>query len=382
MLCWRLISFRSETFRLEVKPVEAFVSPEMASTVIGLGDASFVWSGEDGIHSIAGGEFVTPTDVSFDGSVIVGLASLDDGVVDGVAWSATNGFSVIPFHSKDGSVVIPNGVSGDGLTVVGSIPRTLSPVSEAFRWTAEEQSVLLTTGDEATATETSFDGSIIVGKKLFGPVEEDAITSYRWTELDGFVPLGDIEGGASDNSAIDVSPSGNVIVGIASVNGGGHVAYRWTAATGMVGLGDLDGGDLGSTAWGVSADGNIVVGTANTGNPRDEFGREAFIWDSVNGMRNLQHVLETDFGLSDELDGWTLFQARDISDDGRVIIGTGINPDGVEEAWVAVIPEPTAVALLMSSLFGLNLRRRSHPGKGRWRDGRRRGGPVNPGARG
>jgi hypothetical protein len=42
-------------------------------------------------------------------------------------------------------------------------------------------------------------------------------------------------------------------------------------------------------------------------------------------------VVLTDLGLS--LGGWVLTEGRGISANGQVIVGTGINPQGVFEAW-------------------------------------------------
>ena len=44
-------------------------------------------------------------------------------------------------------------------------------------------------------------------------------------------------------------------------------------------------------------------------------------------------VLTKDFGLN--LAGWTLRQATGISQDGLVIVGYGINPEGRTEGWIA-----------------------------------------------
>jgi hypothetical protein len=52
--------------------------------------------------------------------------------------------------------------------------------------------------------------------------------------------------------------------------------------------------------------------------------------------------------------------ATGISDDGRTIVGEGINPDGNNEAWRAeltnsnVVPEPSAIAV-WSLLCGIGL---------------------------
>ena len=59
------------------------------------------------------------------------------------------------------------------------------------------------------------------------------------------------------------------------------------------------------------------------------------IWNAKHGMRNLRDVLVNDFGLGPSLAGWTLWEATSISDDGLVIAGTGRNPGGQGEGWVA-----------------------------------------------
>jgi len=74
-------------------------------------------------------------------------------------------------------------------------------------------------------------------------------------------------------------------------------------------------------------------------------------------MRELQEVFANVYGL--DLRGWRLEQATGISEDGSVIVGFGINPSGNTEAWIAVIPEPTAGTLLAGGLVGLALARRT-----------------------
>jgi hypothetical protein len=55
--------------------------------------------------------------------------------------------------------------------------------------------------------------------------------------------------------------------------------------------------------------------------------------------------------------GWTLTRATDISADGRTIVGNGINPFGLQEAWMlqlpTVVPVPPALWLFASGLMGL-----------------------------
>ena len=121
-------------------------------------------------------------------------------------------------------------------------------------------------------------------------------------------------------------------------------------------LGSLPGFDF-YVALGVSADGSVIVGEASTFNPTSRY--EPFIWDQVNGMRGLTSVLQ-DLGVQIP-SGWRLQEAHAVSADGRTIVGTGANPSGQFEAWVAVVPEPGAVALFASASCALLFRARRMP---------------------
>ena len=92
----------------------------------------------------------------------------------------------------------------------------------------------------------------------------------------------------------------------------------------------------------VSADGSVVVGG-------DGGLIDAFIWDPINGFRNLQSALTNEFGL--DLSGWDLASATGISDDGMTITGWGTHEGVGEEAFIAAIPEPSAAALLFAVKF-------------------------------
>jgi probable HAF family extracellular repeat protein len=141
--------------------------------------------------------------------------------------------------------------------------------------------------------------------------------------------LGDLPGGSVASGANDVSANGLVVVG-SSDSMSGNEAFRWTHSGGMVGLGDLAGGHFISTAFAASADGATVVGQGDSAS-----GYEAFFWDASHRMRSLKEVLIDDFGLGARLAGWTLTSANDISADGQFIVGSGVNPNGNTEAWLA-----------------------------------------------
>lgn len=257
------------------------------------------------------------------GTGMVGLGDLAGGVFNSYAWAASN----------DGSVVVGYGSSTSG--------------SEAFRWTNGTGMVEL--GDlpggmfQSLALDVSGDGSVVVGSASSASGSE----AFRWTSGGGMVGLGDLPGGGFQSTALSVSDDGFTAVGW-SISAAGTEAFRWTNGGGMVGLGDLPGGSFGSLASGASADGSVVVGRGVSA-----LGSEAFFWTNGGGMQNLRDVLIA--GGATGLTGWTLNEARSVSADGRTIVGSGTNPLGQTEAWIATVPEPSTLALSVGSALALLL---------------------------
>lgn len=330
------------------------------------GDEVFRWTEQDGMTSIgvysdqASGLLGTPQllnliyqglspKVSSDGSTIVGegdfFLDYDFYSYEAIRWTESGGIQRLGSLKARGDSR-PTGVSGDGSIVVGLGDSDLGD-SEAFRWTESGGMVGLGvppgTNPESRAFEISADGSTIVGYQTGDFVHQP----FRWTLEDGMVPLIDATGRFGAGSAYDVSADGSVVVGFGA-DIAGYEAFRWTEEDGMVGLGNITG-DLetfGTFGCGVSADGSIVVGAELRAN---EF--IAFVWDADHGTRALQDVLTNDYGL--DLTGWELNAALDVSADGRTIVGHGKNPDGRSEAFIAVVPEPSAFVLAGSGLFAL-----------------------------
>jgi hypothetical protein len=113
---------------------------------------------------------------------------------------------------------------------------------------------------------------------------------------------------------------------VASASGVGE-SCRWKNGVAQS-LGALPGAPKEGVARSCNRDGSIVVGEA-----RSSAGSRAYIWDATNGMRELRAVLISDYGLN--LTGWTLISAQGITPDGNVIVGTGVNPAGANEGWIA-----------------------------------------------
>lgn len=274
---------------------------------------------------------------SADGSVVVGRSSVGD-EVDAYRWTESGG--MVALGDLPGNhLSVAYDVSADGATVVGRSDNNMGGF-RAFRWTPSTGMVDLGSLPGTTAggwaRGVSADGSVVAGPAR-GPRGWEA---FRWTESTGMEALGDLPGGRFLSRAYAVSADGSAVVG-ESESALPLEAFLWTEAGGMIGLGALDPGfNPVSKALSVSGNG-VVVGTSTSSRPP---GPTAFIWDELNGIRDLKLVLESEFGL--DLTDWELSEAYDISPDGRTIVGTGRHNFRVE-AWIATIPEPGTLWLLV-----------------------------------
>jgi hypothetical protein len=139
--------------------------------------------------------------------------------------------------------------------------------------------------------------------------------------------------------AFGISPDGGTIVGASENGTPNKIPVLWNEAGEVIALGPPPPPGtccISVIARDATLSGSVVVGRKHEVDLRRD---EAFIWDPENGLRSVQQVLESE-GL--DLTGWQLFEASAISHDGRSIAGQGFNPDGNEEAWLAVLPEPDA----------------------------------------
>jgi uncharacterized membrane protein len=326
---------------------EALAISSNASVVVGASSSSasnlreaFRWTASGGATGlgVAGSPPASSAlGVSDDGAVVIGYHELTP---QAFRWTAATGRVSLGFLPGSTPVSLAYGTSSDGAVVIG-----VSGVGRAFRWTAAEGMTPIPgpPGEfviSSRANDVSADGAVIVGSIETSIAQQQ---SFRWTVADGMVRLGG-SGGANA-----VSPDGAVIVGRNNAQ-----AFRWTLESGMVALGDFAGGAVSSSALDVSGDGAVIVGTGESSR-----GTEAMFWTQSSGMVNLREFLVS-HGL--DLAGWTLTSAEGISADGSTIVGTGQNPAGFQEAWVATIPEPSSMVLLSAAagtmLFYLRRARR------------------------
>ncbi|MHC4415935.1 MAG: PEP-CTERM sorting domain-containing protein [Planctomycetota bacterium] len=321
-----------------------------------VGPQAYRWTffdGMMGLGDLPGGSFNSvASGVSEGGGVVTGWSTSSFGAQEAFVWTSGEGIAGLgdlpggAFGSA-GAAVSTMGLGdddddnddfdddGSDLVIVGwGSPR--DGELEAFRWTPFGG--LSGLGDlpggffASRAVAVSADGTVVAGTGNSGPLGVNE--AFRWTQGEGMVGLGFLPDALQEGSqATDMTADGSVIVGAGWARVGIEALY-WTADEGMIALGDLPGGGPQpfSFAFGVSDDGKTIVGKGTT-----DIGGEAFVWDDERDMRNLRDVLAAVSQI--DLSDWVLVEARAVSADGLTIVGTG-NHDGVEEAWLARLPDP------------------------------------------
>lgn len=347
----------------------------VASAVLASAPLSVSFSDEfTGLGSLVAPFPTRAVGISWDGTAVAGsgqTTSLIEMGIHAILWTAGAGITDLGV-APGWQLSVSYAISGDGRTIVG---HSVFPGFVAFRWTAATGVVnlgYLPGGNLSEAYGVNYDGSVVVGSSSTATTNN---TAYRWTAATGMIGLGALPG-KTESRAFATSADGSVIVGDSSDIVVGHgQAFRWTAATGMVGLGTLPG-HISSWATGVSADGSAVVGSSYGAAPATERAffwtaasgmkdlgvlpgmnvssayaisgngvvvvgssaiyntstSQAFMWTQTVGMQSIAQLLQTN-GVN--LGSWKLTDAVGVSFDGSVIVGNGIDPNNIQQPWIA-----------------------------------------------
>jgi len=186
-----------------------------------------------------------------------------------------------------------------------------------FRWTPVGglQDLEELTGATGGSLHVSADTRVAVADVR---MEDSGLTHVlRWTALDGGgTGLQDLTPGPESANVSFVSPDADVVIG--SVKQPIALGFRWSAATGVESL-------LLSAipSASVGARGNLVIGDPRTGPPLLTFGDPA-------ARGPLFDLIPPGFVPA----GWSEPRLEGISDDGGLLVGSALNPEGQRESWL------------------------------------------------
>jgi probable HAF family extracellular repeat protein len=302
------------------------------------------WSREQGAATDVGAGWYRNTEFyasDFAGKTLVG----SDGV-DALRWTPDAGLMTLG-RLAGGSLAAAHSASASGSVIVGWSDS--SNGRRAVRWTMSggvESIGALHGSSYSDATAVSADGSVIVGRS---DSSLGGTRAFRWDANSGMQSLGVIQG--KDYSyARGANADGSLIVGYSGDSLDTNTrAFRWTPAGGMQDLGTL-AGYRSSFAITTNASGSIIAGWCEGVGTVD-----SFLWHDSVGMISLASHLSSQ-GL--DLSGWSSFQIRSMSADGRYVVGTGRLNGEVRDfvADIGVIPAPGVA--LMFGFVGLSRSRR------------------------
>lgn len=285
-----------------------------------------------------------------DGTVVGGLRDVSDdgsiGITLSSVWTPAGSTPLASYFDDepaDSQNILARGLNADGSVIVGSVTLPKPPYGatpQLYRWTETGGFEVVPQPFEdweyflyyTSAVDVSADGETLVGYTYLLP---DPSYAYRypdaflWTPAGGYEFIGKPSG--FDNAwPSALSHDGSTVVGsgkMDEVYSYDEYALIWDEASGWtnLGLGGLND---------VSGDGSVAVGYLEDPDPDTTIER-ASVWDWAGGHR----LIETELAAAGvSTSGWVLRSAHSISEDGKLVVGTGTNPTGQTEAWLACLP--------------------------------------------
>jgi hypothetical protein len=266
---------------------------------------------------VAGFDGLQISGMSGDGLTIVGTATTVGGTPSVTArWIRTLGMQGLglPANGLNGR---SSGVSSANSVIFGQVDTVAAPGGFGGTWINGSFQAVPNLGTAfSIITAANADGSILGARTAAGHVIITRATGASVT-----LPPPNPPG--SPNGLIALSADGSIAVG-SIASGISSRVFLWRSRT-------APPVDLGAFfAFAMTGNGQVIVGQTNTlpVNP--------IIWDATNGVRNLSALL-TAAGAN--LGGLTLTSANDISADGRFVVGNG-SRSGRTEPWLARLPTP------------------------------------------
>ncbi|QIQ21468.1 hypothetical protein [Zophobihabitans entericus] len=202
--------------------------------------------------------------LSADGSVIVGFSYINFANGQYHAFKYTDEGGITDLGTLGGLSSNATHVSEDGKVIAGtSLTQPNSTYFNTFKYTDEGGMINIGTlgGNSTEISSLSADGSTIVGSAS----DFNTTRAFKHTDKTGIIAL---DTNTLYSKATDTNYDGSVIVGSAGFKVGQTRAFWYSDASGMIDLGTIEEYD--SEAYAVSKDGSIVLGQVvkKTGNER------------------------------------------------------------------------------------------------------------------
>lgn len=277
--------------------------------------------------------------VSGSGDVIAGVAQGLDGNVSPVRWVSGVGPDFLPNPPGASNITTEaSAVSADG-SVVGGFGHYLTSPIDFFgmTWTGEPVRAMpapcmITALNENGSLASGFaphsrslPHDIALRNNVMLPLPTSSDRSCS-----GELCLNCVSANRCASRAYGISRDGATVVGyVADLTSGRSAAMLWAFDSAGAITNTVLSPQYPAQAMAVSGDAQVVVG----GQGIDGVS-VATLW-ADGGSASIADRL-SQAGV--DLKGWTLTLARGASDDGRVIVGTGVNPNGEQEGWMAVMP--------------------------------------------
>jgi uncharacterized membrane protein len=328
-----------------------------------------------------------PGAISGDGSRIIGTATPNGAGMPAWSfeWSHAGGLVLTPAQPA-APVIAWSGLSATGEVACGWGYHPQAAGYSGRSWRSGEVPADLGrySGYRDTIThDVSGDGRVIVGRSETVIGLSSIGVPVRWTAETGFVSMGPVPGGETRGRAIASNFDGSVVVGFGeNVPIGSVVPFRWSQDAGYTVYPSLrrldsistDGQWMGGTEPGgypvrVAADGRIeqLDPSRSTGgvpramnNDGSIIVGDGYLWEASTGMHRLDAYLVS-IGVTVPADLSVIGFRNEvvgISDDGTRILGWSVNSSNQLEGWLAVIPSPGGLAVLLcASALGVSRRR-------------------------
>ncbi|GMV24627.1 MAG: hypothetical protein AMXMBFR58_06580 [Phycisphaerae bacterium] len=275
--------------------------------------------------------------ISDNGATVTGWSDTNPGVATGFTWTPGGGMIA-------NQLIHSNAISDDASIVGGE--RSLLPV---YIPSGGALVYLESKNLPGAVSGASSDGGVLVGATWTIPASTTGRGAVWYLESGTYArhELPEAPGATSsyinDVSAGSTPQSGGFMVGYGQDEllevSPFHYSWMPGGISEMTAL-PLPAGAVEGMAEGVSQDGLIVVGWVNS-----DLGSRGHIWKGGfwSESRGVREVLLYEYGL--DVRGWCMTDVTGISDDGTVICGNGVDPDGRVRGWVATTETPLDIPL-------------------------------------